>query len=120
MGRGVILDKYSLPVRTPRLSMMTVPSKQTPYAVSLLGQARYSNLNPPRDVLGYTNLNPSDIFGDFQAHDVSSITCSQPLTGRYVTLQVETIINIKPNGMFNLKQTKKHSMKIGFKTKINI
>ena len=28
-------------------------------------------------------------FWNFQAHDVSSIKCSQPLTGRYVTLQVE-------------------------------
>ena len=27
-------------------------------------------------------------FCAFQAHDVSSVKCSQPLTGRYVTLQV--------------------------------
>ena len=40
-------------------------------------------------------------FCAFQAHDVSSVKCSQPLTGRYVTLQVEIEHFMKCNLLWN-------------------
>ena len=82
------------PVRTRRLSTTMLPSKLTPYVASLLGRARYSNLTPSHILVIFRRtmiqiLLKFSHFWNFQAHDVSSIKCSQPLTGRYVTLQVE-------------------------------
>ena len=80
------------PVRTRRLSTTMLPSKLTPYVASLLGRARYSNLTPSSILVIFRRTMIQillEFVWYFQAHDVSSIKCSQPLTGRYVTLQVE-------------------------------